>query len=123
MTELPADKNTILAYVLEKYGTAPDHPWPKYPDYLVLRHSSSRKWYAVIMRLPLYKLGVDINTPVDIINIKCEPELIGSLRQKQGYFPAYHMNKEHWLTLLLDKSLPMQEVCDLINMSYGLTKT
>ena len=81
MTELPADKNTILAYVLEKYGTTPDYPWSKYPDYLVLRHSSSRKWYAVIMRIPLYKLGVDSNTSVDIINIKCEPELIGSLRQ------------------------------------------
>ena len=121
MTKHYADKNAVLTYVLEKYGTAPDYPWRKYPDYMVLRHSS-RKWYAVIMRIPFNKLGADSNTPVDIINIKCEPELIGSLRQKQGYFPAYHMNKEHWLTLLLDKSLPLKEVCDLIDMSYNLTK-
>ena len=123
MKKLQADKNTILTYVFKKYSTVPDYPWSKYPDYMILRHRDSRKWYGIIMRIASQKLGINSIASVDVVNLKCEPELIGSLRQKPGYFPAYHMNKEHWLTILLDKSLPLQEVCNLIDISYNLTAT
>ena len=34
-------------------------------------------------------------------NVKSDPLLIGSLRGQDGYFPAYHMNKEKWLSIQL----------------------
>ena len=46
--------------------------------------------------------------------------LIGSLLKKPGYYPAYHMNKTHWLTVQPDR-LSDGELYELINLSYGLT--
>lgn len=59
---------------------------------------------------------------VDIINLKCDPELISLLRNEQGILPAYHMNKEHWITIVLDCPFPKEEIYKLINLSYDLTK-
>ena len=46
----------------------------------------------------------DSGTIIDIVDVKVEPELVGSLRLKEGIFPAYHMNKEHWITIKLDNN-------------------
>ena len=58
---------------------------------------------------------------VDIINVKCPPEIIGDLRLNEEYFKAYHMNKEHWLTIILDGTVSMKEIKNLIDISYELT--
>ncbi len=68
------------------------------------------------------KLGIDSDDRVDILDVKCDPILIGSLIQNEGYFPAYHMNKTHWITILLDGSVPKEEIFNLIDLSYDLTK-
>ena len=47
--------------------------------------------------------------------------MIGNLRQSAGYLPAYHMNKDSWITIVLDGTVPMKEICDLIDQSYFLT--
>ena len=48
--------------------------------------------------------------------------MIGSLRKEKGILPAYHMNKEHWITVLLDGSVEKQKIYDLIEISYDLTR-
>lgn len=57
----------------------------------------------------------------DVVNVKCDPALVGSLRNKAGYFPAYHMNKENWISILLDGSVPMDEIQELVALSYHFT--
>ena len=47
--------------------------------------------------------------------------MVGSLRMKDGILPAYHMNKEHWLSLLLDTTVPKEMVLELISDSFELT--
>lgn len=42
------------------------------------------------------------------------------VKNSKGFCPAYHMNKEHWLTLILDGSLPIEEVLDIVDTSYHL---
>ena len=59
----------------------------------------------------------------DVVNIKCDPALVGSLRNRTGYFPAYHMNKENWISILLDGSVSRDEIQKLITLSYELTST
>lgn len=85
----------LFEWVKGMYGTEPDYPWNDWNA--VLRHAENKKWYALIMEVPAQKLGLDENRIIDILNVKCDPLLIGSLRSKSGYFPAYHMNKEKWL--------------------------
>ena len=73
------------------------------------------------MELPECKLGLPGERIVDVLNVKCDPILIGSLRQQKGFFPAYHMNKDSWISILLDNSVSADEIKNLIEMSYRLT--
>lgn len=116
------NRGEIFAFVKEKFGTDPDYPWFKYPDYAVLRHNGNGKWYGLIMNVPKIKLGLSGEESVDIIDLKCDPGVISLLRNEQGTLPAYHMNKEHWITIVLDSPFPKEEIYNLIDWSYNLTK-
>lgn len=102
------------------YGTEPDYPWGD--NNAVLRHQPSRKWYAVILEVGRSKLGLSGEGTVDVVNVKCDPLLSGTLRQEPGIFPAYHMNKEKWISILLDGSVDAELMKSLLEMSHQLTK-
>lgn len=102
-------------------GISMDHPWESNPDHTIYRHSDTRKWFALIARIPYQTLGINKPDFVDFINLKCDPDLIDDLRHEQGILPAYHMNKRHWITVLLDGSCPSQRIQSLILFSHRLT--
>lgn len=68
------------------------------------------------------RLGISSEEEVDVMNVKSYPELIGSLRFSEGFFPAYHMNKTHWITVLLDENADKEKINTLLDISYELTK-
>ena len=115
-------KQDIFKYSKQKYGAEPDYPWVKSPESAVLRHKDNAKWFALLMTVAKTSLGLNNSEIVNIINLKCDPVLIGSLIKEKGYFPAYHMNKEHWITVLLDGSVSIDELYNLIDLSYDLSK-
>lgn len=47
--------------------------------------------------------------------------MLGSLLEEKGFYPAYHMNKEHWITIFLDGSVDDEKILSLIDISYDLT--
>ena len=112
----------LTQYILEIYGTEPDHPWARYPNYEVFRHSGSRKWFALVMDIPRAKLGMPGEGAADIVNLKCDPRMTGSLRAEPGFFPAYHMNKESWITVSLDGAVLEEKLKALLELSYELTR-
>ena len=112
----------LTQYILETYGTEPDRPWARYPSYEVFRHSGGRKWFALAMDIPGAKLGLAGEGAVDIVNLKCDPRMTGTLRTEPGFFPAYHMNKEPWITAVLDGSVPAEKLKALLELSYELTR-
>ncbi len=112
----------LTQYILEAYGAEPDRPWARYPNYEVFRHSGSRKWFALAMDIPRAKLGVAGEDAVDIVNLKCDPRMTGSLRAEPGFYPAYHMNKESWITAALDGAVPAEKLKALLDMSWELTR-
>lgn len=59
---------------------------------------------------------------MDVLNVKADPVLIGSLLPLPGYFPAYHMNKENWISILLGESDLDKNIRNLLQMSYELTE-
>lgn len=113
------DRQQVFSYVKQRYHTLPDYPWAD--QNAVLRHRNNQKWYALIMEVSREKLGLLDEGTVQIMNVKCDPALIGSLRTREGYHPAYHMNKENWISVRLDGSVPENEIQSLIDESYGLT--
>lgn len=115
-------RSNILNYSKEHYDTLPERLWTKYPSYEVLRHKHNGKWFAIVMNVPQNKVGLEGNELIDIFNVKCEPEIVELMHSKKGYSRAYHMNKEHWLTVILDGSVLEEEIYSLIDTSYLLTK-
>lgn len=111
----------LEGFILENYNAESDFPWMKYPNYEVFRHSSNQKWFALIMDVPKEKLGLQEADILEVVNVKCDTRLIGSLRCKPGFFSAYHMNKESWTTVALDGSVPDVEIKLLLDASYDAT--
>lgn len=114
------NRQDVFDYVKTKYGTDPDYPW--FDGNAVLRHKSNSKWYALVMEVGRIKLGLLGDGMVDVVTVKCDPMLGGMLRAREGFHPAYHMNKEQWLTIRLDGSVPGEEIKKLIDFSYDLTE-
>lgn len=113
----------VTRYIAEKYGVAPEFLWAKTPENAVFRHRSNAKWFAaLLMETPRKRLNLPGEGQVDILDLKCDPKLSGSLKDGRHYLPGYHMNKEHWITVVLDSGVCMDEVYGLIDLSYAATK-
>jgi predicted DNA-binding protein (MmcQ/YjbR family) len=98
---------SIREYILAKAEVTEGQPFG--PDVVVLRVAG--KIFAIF---PLDPIPARVN-------LKCDPERAIELREQfEAVQPGYHMNKQHWNTVLLDGSLPDELVCDLIDHSYKL---
>ena len=112
-------KEEIFEYVKKQYGTVPEYLLAQSPDNAVLRHKNG-KWYAVVMSVEICKLGLEGNGFVDIMDVKCDPEMTSMIIQTFGFLPGYHMNKQHWITILLEGSVSEAKILDFLDMSYDL---
>ena len=117
------NREELEAYIRNHYSTEPDYPWADTPRAAVFRHANNRKWFALMMEVPRGRLGLLGAEPLDIVNFKCDPILIASLRGETGIFPAYHMNKASWITVALDGSVQAKTIELLLDVSYELTKS
>ena len=114
-----ADRQGILKYAAGIYGTQPDFPWQRTPECAVLRCPNG-KWYGLIMPVQRCKVTGTSEEICDILNVKCDPVMFGSVILQKGFFPAYHMNKNSWISILLDGTVPLSRVTAALQMSYAL---
>lgn len=106
-------REEIFKYIKEKYDVSPEYPWEETPDVAIFRHYNNRKWFALIMNVK----------GEEFLNVKTQPNYSDLLRNSYDYIiPAYHMNKEHWNTIIISKEVKQDLVYELINQSYELTK-
>ena len=111
----------FLEYCLDTYGTSADYPFDEDFETAVLRHADSRKWYALVMRISRRKVGINSDKTVDVVNLKLPLEMFGSFGAADGVYPAYHMNKVHWISVVLnDAADDLIEL--LVHASYEATK-
>ena len=115
-------KNELALYIKELYNIEYDCPFEDEMDAWVFRHPDNKKWFALVMTIKKRKLGIDSDDYIDVVNLKCAPEIMDDLYFEGGIFPAYHMNKKHWLTLALDGSCEDETVKWVTRISYDLTK-
>ena len=109
----------IEAYIENQYGVKAEYPFEMDDETAVFRQKSNGKWFAIIMRISKRRLHIDSDEEIDVMNVKCDPILIGSLLLDTGFYPAYHMNKTHWITVSPDAD--EDKVRMLIDMSFSLT--
>ena len=114
-------KQEFLEHCLNTYSTSPDYPFDEDFETAVLRHRDNRKWYALVMRVSRRKFGFDNDEVIDVVNLKLPTEMFGSFGAADGVYPAYHMNKLHWISVLLPDA-PNDVVQFLVNVSFEATK-
>ena len=96
------------AHCLAKAGFSEDFPFG--PETLVFRVAG--KIFALM----------DADAFVSV-NLKCDPEKAIELRERyEGIQPGYHMNKQHWNTVVTDGSVPGKLLLELADHSYDLVR-
>lgn len=111
----------IMDFITREYSDKPEYLFET-SDTAVFRKGKRKKWYAVVMNISRSKLGLKSDEKVAVLNVKLNPNDVALLVDHKGYFPAYHMNKKHWCTLILDGTLSDDEVFSAICCSYSLVK-
>ena len=111
-------RERIMQYIQNRYGTDPEYLWKKFPGYAVFRQPASRKWFAAIMDLPRNRLGLEGDGIVDVMDVKCGSLMVGSLLAQDGFLPAYHMSKGSWVSVLLDDTVSDEDIYPLLELSY-----
>ncbi len=109
----------VVQYIKNKYGVEAEYLWEKFPNNAVFRERQTQKWYAALLTVEKRKLGIKESGTVEIIDLKETPDNIAALVDGKTYFAGYHMNKKHWYTICLDKSVPIEEIYERIDRSLN----
>lgn len=112
----------VFAYAAEKYGVQAEYPWVRYPEYAALRHRDNQKMFALIGRIEKSRLGLSGPESVDILNVKLnDPLLVDLLSAQEGYLRGYHIRGGNWITVLLDGTVPLEDICRWLDVSFLTT--
>ncbi|MFC6207238.1 MmcQ/YjbR family DNA-binding protein [Levilactobacillus tongjiangensis] len=112
-------RQDIFTYTEDNFGITPVYPFKSFPKYAVLKNRQG-KWFGLIMNVSQSKLGLPGTDELDILDVKVDPELASILRDKPGYLAGYHMNKEHWISIILNQATDAHSLFQLLDGSYEL---
>ncbi len=113
--------NRIAEWIKCEYGVLPEFLWEKSPGCGVFRNQTSKKWFGIVMDIDKSKLDKGQKGLLEVLNIKLDKAEIQQLLLLKGFYPAYHMNKKSWITILLDETLSDEKILGLISKSYELS--
>ena len=115
-------KQEFFELCSSSYLTQPDYPFDDWMESAVFRHADNKKWFAIVLSVSHRKFGLDSDEVIEVVNLKLPTEMFGSFGAADGVYPAYHMNKLHWISVLLPDA-PNDVVQFLLNASFEATKT
>ncbi|MCR4880429.1 MAG: MmcQ/YjbR family DNA-binding protein [bacterium] len=110
----------LIEHIYEKYKGELEFLWEKSPDAAIVRRKDNKKWYIVFMVIKKDRLGIDSQEPIEVIDIRVKTENMPELLEQGNIYPGYHMNKKHWITIILDGSVSLVEIYKLLDKSYEL---
>ncbi len=114
--------NRITNLIIEKYGDKPEFLWDTSPGSGIFRNPDTEKWYLAILDVDRSKIQKKKKGLVEVADLKLAPENVEKLLKKEHYYPAYHMNKKYWLTIILDDSVSDEKIMELIEESHSFTE-
>lgn len=110
----------LIDFIRDTYGDELEFLWEKFDDNAIVRRKDNKKWYAIFLTVSRRKLGINSDEKVEALDLRMKPEDVENIVDNKKYFPGYHMNKKHWITVCLDGTLSIKEICSRINDSYKL---
>ena len=111
----------VIDYIREKYDDEIEYLWEKTPDNGIARRKDNKKWYLAILTVKKEKLGfTNCQELVEVIDLRANKDKLQNLIKKENIYPGYHMNKKHWISIILDNSIETNEIFKMIDNSYNL---
>jgi RNA polymerase sigma factor (sigma-70 family) len=105
------ERQQVIDYCLSYDHVYEDYPF-KDSNWCVIRHEEDDKIFAWIFEKDGYPW----------VNVKCDPEWLLFWRNAfESVIPAFHLNKNHWNSIILDGSIPDKDIQIMIGNSYDLT--
>ena len=110
--------NIICKYIKDEYGIEPEFMWNTNPGYGVFKNDNN-KWFGIIMNIEKNKIIPNCNNDeIEVLDLKLDDEVEQYLKIK-GFYPAYHMNKKSWISIILDGSVSTETIEKLVKISYN----
>lgn len=114
--------NRLTEWIIKKYNDYPEFLWAKSPDCGIFRNKDNEKWYVVVLNIDYSKLDKTKKGKIEVLNIKVDKEDIQALLNTKGLYPAYHMNKNNWVSVTFDETVSDEKIKQLIDKSYILSQ-
>lgn len=111
----------IINYVKAKYDNDLEFLWKRSPKNAIWRNQNNRKWYGAVLVISKDKLKIESNEMVEILDLRYQKNDIKNIIDNYKIFPGYHMNKDNWITIILDGRVELEEIYQLIDNSYQLS--
>lgn len=109
----------LIEYVREKYGDELEYLWKKYENNAVWRRKDNQKWYCALLTTSRGKVdGSGSDETVEIADLSCGKADISVFLSRPNIYPGWHMNKKSWFSVILDGSMPDEELKDLLDQSF-----
>lgn len=108
----------VRDYLRAQYGVEPVRVFKEDPGIEVFARPDNGKWFAATKNIRCRSVGVAGDGRVDILNVRLDPKKVASLRTREAFRPAWHMNQNKWVTLLLDGAVSDEEVVALLESAY-----
>lgn len=116
-----AQAKAVIKFIREQYGGELEFLWRKFPTNAIWRNPHNKKWYGAMLKIPRSKLGLNSEEVVEILDLRFDKhEAIDFAASRENVYPGYHMNKNNWITIILDGSMKTEEVFGLIEKSYEI---
>lgn len=112
----------VIDYIRKTYGGELEFLWEKYDDCAIWRRADNRKWYGLLLTVAENKLGLASESVVEAIDLRIDPDDMEKTVDGKTFFHGYHMNKKHWITVILDGSVDIEIIYKMIDRSYSLAK-
>lgn len=114
---------SVITFIKDHYGDNLEFLWQKFPTNAIWRNQKNKKWYGAILKIPRSKLGLDSDEIVEILDLRFDKHAALDFAANQpNIYPGYHMNKNNWITIVLDNSLKTEEIFSLIEKSYQIAE-
>lgn len=110
----------LIAYVDQQHHDQLEFLWKKFPNNAVWRRANTKKWYAALLTVTPQKLRLTGDDELTVLDLRLEPDQLSQLIDQQHYFPGYHMNKQHWYTIILNGQVSLEELKQRLEHSYQL---
>lgn len=114
----------LIEYVRSQYGRDLEFLWPRFSENAVWRRGDNGKWFGALLTVRANKIISGANDDfIEILDIKCAPDMIDFIVDKKRIFPGWHMNKRHWITIVLDGRMDIHQIESLLDASFESANT